>query len=223
MTLTDAHEAPVAPSANTGKLAVLAMIAVALVAATFAWWWNFNRGRKTLAFFGPTAARLIRTAPKVEILVIGENRVILPSRDEEEILGVAKSTGGPDSTDDYVLIGNILFPVYRRIDISKAPGLIHARASLLTDSSYTGENTMTAWGDFTEVVRFADDDGEVFLAFSKRRPDLHVVSEVKALRLIPKTADGWRQFIERNVKQSEAATKAEASTPPAPARTGPSE
>ena len=208
---------------GTGKLAVLAMIAVALVAATFAWWWNFNRGRKTLAFFGPQAARLIRTAPKVEILVVGETRSILPSTDQADILAVVQSTGWPNSTDDYALIGNILVPVYKRIDISKAPGLIHARASLLTDSSYTGETTLTAWGDFTEVVRFADDDGEFFLAFSKQQPDLHVVAETKAMRLIPKTADGWRQFIERNVKQAEAATSAGSATPPAPAHKVPSE
>jgi len=222
MTRTDSTAASTTYS-GTGKLAVLAMIAVALLAATFAWWWNFNRGRKTLAFFGPQAARLIRTAPKVEILVVrGPESAGRPASrsflshpsdaDQVKFLG----------TDEKALVGNGLFPVYRRIDISEAPGLIHARASLLTDSSYTGETTMTAQGDFTEVVRFADEDGEVFLAFSKQQPDLHVVSEVKAMRLIPKTADGWRQFIERNVKQAEAA-QTQAATPPGPARTDPSE
>ena len=205
MTFTDDSE-PVASYTSAGKVAVLAMIAVALVAATFAWWWNFNRGRKTLAFFGSQAARLIRTAPTVEILVVGG----------------PESTGGPASTDVKVLVGNSLFRVYRRIDISQAPGLIHARASLLTDSSYTGETILTAQGDFTEIVRFADDNGEVLLAFSKQQPDLHVVSDRKAMRLIPKTADGWRQFIERNVKQADAA-QTQAATPPAPARTAPSE
>jgi hypothetical protein len=190
-----------------GKLAVLAMIAVALVAATFAWWWNFNRGRKALAFFGPTAARLIRTAPKVEILVVGG----------------PESTGGPDSTDDKVLIGSGQFAVYRRIDISKAPGLVHARTSLLMDSSYSGGIKMTARGYYTEIVRFADDDGEVFLAFTETEGDLHFVSEVTAMRLIPKTANGWWQFIERHVKNAQATTPSATATPPEPARMAPSE
>jgi hypothetical protein len=192
---------------GSGKLAVLAMIAVALVAATFAWWWNFNRGRQTLAFFGPQAARLIRTAPKVEILVVGE----------------LESVGGSDGAAEKVRIGSGLFPVYRRVDISKAPGLIHARASLLTDSSYTGQTTLTAWGDFQEIVRFADGAGEVYLAFDESKQTLHDVSSRKSMKLIPKTADGWRQFIERNVKQAETKSNSNSATPPAPARTAPSE
>src|SRR5436305_7740425 len=51
-----------------GSFVVLAMFAVALVAASFAWWWNFQHGRRALNFYGPEAATLIRTAPKVEIL-----------------------------------------------------------------------------------------------------------------------------------------------------------
>ena len=206
MTFTDGNATPKGKPA-TGKLAVLAMISVALVAASFAWWWNFNRGRKTLAFFGPQSARLIRTAPTVEILIIGG----------------PESGGGPDSTDDKVQIGGWLFPVYRRIDISKAPGLIHARASLLTDSSYTGETTLTASDDFQKIVRFSDDDGEVCLAFDETNQTLHDVSSRKAMTLIRKTADGWRQFIERNVKQADAKAAAGAVTPPEPGRTAPLE
>jgi hypothetical protein len=52
-----------------GYLVVLAMFALALIAATFAWYVNFNRGRRTLEFFGPEAATLIRTAPKVELIL----------------------------------------------------------------------------------------------------------------------------------------------------------
>jgi hypothetical protein len=94
-----------------GKIAVLAIIAIALVAASFAWWWNFNRGRKVMAFFGPRAAHLIRTAPKVEILVIGG----------------PESAAGPGSTDDKIKLNNFTYSVFKRIDISKASGLIHAR------------------------------------------------------------------------------------------------
>jgi hypothetical protein len=187
-----------ATSAGNGKLAVLAMITVALAAASFAWWWNFNRGRKTLEFFGPQTARLIRTAPKVEILVIGG----------------PESSSGPGSTDDKVLIGNVLFSVYRRIDISKAPGLIHARTSLLADSNYSEKPPTSKSLSYIEIVRFADDDGEAFIAITE--PDGFVldVQQGTIKRLIQKTADGWRQFLARNHPLP---------TPPAPARTAPSE
>jgi hypothetical protein len=56
------------PTAVPGHFVVIAMLAVALAAAAFAWWWNFQRGRKALEFYGPEAATLVRTAPKVELL-----------------------------------------------------------------------------------------------------------------------------------------------------------
>src|SRR4051794_22769570 len=65
-----------------GHFVVLGMLAVALVAATFAWWWNFQRGRKALEFYGPETATLIRTAPKVEL-----------SRDGEPLRDISKAKG----------------------------------------------------------------------------------------------------------------------------------
>jgi len=55
---------------DRGKIAVLSMFALAIVAAAFAWWWNFRRSERCLAFYGSEAAALIRTAPLVEILEI---------------------------------------------------------------------------------------------------------------------------------------------------------
>jgi hypothetical protein len=64
---------------DRGKIAVLSMIGVAAIMATFGWWWNYSRGQRCLAFYGSEAATLIRTAPKVEIIestADGGSRVI---------------------------------------------------------------------------------------------------------------------------------------------------
>ena len=53
---------------DRGKFAVLTMFGIAVLMATFAWWWNYSRGQRCLAFYGSEAAALIRTAPKVEIV-----------------------------------------------------------------------------------------------------------------------------------------------------------
>src|SRR3954469_7082023 len=68
--------------APRGQFLVIAMLGVAVAAATFAWWWNFQRGRKALEFYGPAAATLIRTAPKVEL-----------SRDGEPVRDISKAKG----------------------------------------------------------------------------------------------------------------------------------
>jgi hypothetical protein len=156
MTTTDDHVARVTPRTSTGKLAVLAMIAVALVAATFAWWWNFNRGRKALEFYGPKAATLIRTAPKVELLT---------------------ETGA--------------------IDISKEPGLLNARASLLSDASYR-------WNEPTEsseaadcAVRFSTVRDSVVVEFNFSTQSASNSSTNRSAKLAKKTSAGWEKFLAR--------------------------
>lgn len=51
-----------------GQFVVGAMLAVAVLMATFAWWWNYNRGIHALNFYGADGAILLRTAPVVEYL-----------------------------------------------------------------------------------------------------------------------------------------------------------
>ncbi|MEX2175960.1 MAG: hypothetical protein WD872_16480 [Pirellulaceae bacterium] len=193
---------------DRGKLVVLSIFAVALVAASFAWWWNYNRGRKALEFYGPQAARLIRTAPTVEILV------------PIEWGDPAANNGDVDGG----VIPDIGYSIRRRIDVSQAPGLIHARTSLLDDASYQW-NADQREQVFTYFVRFADGADEVVIAFSE--PDGWVMqldsdtsssNDPSSRVLAKKTAAGWRAFILRNIE-----AKLAKSTPLAPAHTDPSE
>jgi hypothetical protein len=56
---------------DRGKLAVLAILLLATALAGGAWWWNYHRSRRCLALYGSEAAYLIRTAPKVELVLGG--------------------------------------------------------------------------------------------------------------------------------------------------------
>src|SRR4051812_13324226 len=98
---------------SRGWIAVLTMVGLALAAATFAWWWNYERGHRALAFYGADAATLIRTAPTVELFVSAPLET--------------RPAGGEASHETGAT---------RQLDISHAPGLIHARTSLLDDASY---------------------------------------------------------------------------------------
>jgi hypothetical protein len=171
------------PMLDRGKLAVLTMFAVALAAAMFAWWWNYSRGQRALEFYGPKAAHLIRTAPKVELLLVG-----ISDADPVETL--------PESG-----------PVMRVIDISRAPGLVHARTALLDDASYDW-NAVALPQEFEHCLRFSDGKDQVVLAFGT--PSGRILIEGSGRggsgQLVKKTAAGWLGFIDRNVKQAESGT-----------------
>jgi hypothetical protein len=167
---------------SSGQAAVIGMLALAVLAAGFAWLWNFNRGRVSLDFYGPQAARLIRTSPKVEILIVGG----------------PESAGGAQSTSDFIAMHRRQQPVFRRIDISRAAGLLNARTSLLDDASYATEPSHVSAQSFTKLIRFSDGKSEVLLAITDPDGLVEDVSRGKSMQLVKKTADGWRAFIARN-------------------------
>lgn len=153
-----------AGSLARGQSLVLAMLFVGILAAAFAWWWNFNRGREALGFFGPEAAALVRTAPRVEYL-----------------------RPPPEET----------------IDISRAPGLINARASLLSDASYDWLQPEPQLQSPHFTVRFSRGDHLVELAFDFENRVVQTSSTGRAAVLNEKTAAGWRAYLARQTKATE--------------------
>jgi hypothetical protein len=159
------------------------MIALALVAAAFAWWWNVNRGRNALDFYGAEAATLIRSAPTVEIFV----------RPTPADRGASGSDAPQASSST------------RQIDISRAPGLLNARASLLDDASYVWDRPPPAASPGPYVlIRFVDKGKQVMLRLEFDSRSLSLVPEGRQTMLVEKTAEGWRSFVSRNA-QSEPA------------------
>ena len=146
-----------------GQFVVGAMLAVAVLMATFAWWWNYNRGIQTLAFYGAEGTVLLRTAPVVEYL-----------RSEPE----------------------------GSIDISKAKGLINARAALLSDASYDWSAGEVRQESPLFSVRFRRDDRELVVRFDFENRTIHASTTDRTAKLNKKTADGWQSYLARHAKQS---------------------
>jgi hypothetical protein len=148
-------------SRHSGSRAVLGIFAVAVLMTAFAWWWNFNRGKQALDFYGPEGALLIRTAPVVEFLQ--------PS---------------PEGT----------------IDISKAPGLINARASLLSDASYDWTASDVRQESPLFSVRFRRSEQSIVVTFDFENRTVHASTTNRTARLVKKTADGWQGYLARQSK-----------------------
>lgn len=159
---------------NRGKLAVVAMLMVAVGLAAFALWFNIQRGQRSLAFWGREAAQRIQQARQVELLWLA------PATE--------------DAADgERLTIGGATYRVTRRQDISQARGLIHARTALLDDHSYVW-NRQASGGQYELAARFIADGGATTVAFDFQR---RLIAHVEAGREQPaaaKIVDGWRSY-----------------------------
>ncbi len=103
----------------SGKLVILSILTVALLAAGTSWWFRFQATHRAAEFWGPEATILIRDAPVVELVEQPQD----DAQAEGNILINAGQGGAPA-------------PNTNRRDISEARGLIHFRNALLEDRSY---------------------------------------------------------------------------------------
>lgn len=141
-----------------GQVVVVVMIGVAIIAGIFAWYWNYNRGRRALAFFGAQGATLIRLAPRVELL-------------------------RPDDRGE--------------LDLSHSPGLINARAALLSDASYEWSEQNPIWKSAISTVRFSDRRRSLEVSFDFENRTIKSSSTGRTAKLKQKTAEGWQNYLSR--------------------------
>jgi hypothetical protein len=81
------------------------------------------------------------------------------------------------------------------IDISKAPGLINARASLLSDASYEWEVSDNRQESSLSSVRFKRGDQSIVVKFDFVNRTIHASTTQRTAKLAKKTADGWQSYL----------------------------
>jgi hypothetical protein len=90
---------------------VAGLLLLGLAAAITGIWFQRHQTRRCLEFYGPAAARRIAAAPTVELLLVQPGQ-------------------GPGQLG-----------AQTRIDISKAPGLVHLRRGLVEDANFSWQAT----------------------------------------------------------------------------------
>lgn len=153
-----------------GKLAVVFMLLLGLGAALFAWQWNRSRGRQAAEFWGGDVARLIRSAPTVEAFRL--------------------KTPLSDVVADWRTVAESK-------DVSKAPGLLHARNALLEDASFEREHPSAADPLYKFAVRFSDGEKQTTLFLDPDTRQIRSDRQSANGELVPKVAEGWRKAFER--------------------------
>ncbi len=94
-----------------GTWLVAGLLLLGLAAAITGVWFQRHQTRRCLEFYGPAAARRIAAAPTVELLLV-------------------QPGPGP---------GRLV--AQTRIDVSKAPGLVHLRRGLVEDANFSWQGT----------------------------------------------------------------------------------
>jgi hypothetical protein len=130
----------------SGRIIILTAFAVALALSGGAWWYQYESSNRAAAYWGPTGARLLVKAPRVEFLELGQ-----PGE-------AAKGAS---------LAGR---PVVAEHDLSDKQGLVHLRFVFTQDAYYLWDgrrhepvNDGQRWA---YALRFAEGDQtlEVLLA-----------------------------------------------------------
>src|SRR5678810_12040 len=177
---------------TSGKIVVFSIFAVALVMAAFAWWWNRDSGYRSLQFWGNDRALIIRDAPQVQTYEV------LP------LSAVPKAGAGTVMVKKHQ--GNqILLQLDDAQDISSAPGLVHARHSLLQDPSFSwAAEPLSALQDSRNpprckyAVRFIDTTGTVTILFDFQDQYMYCVESQDGIKMSEKSRAGWLSYVRRN-------------------------
>ncbi len=111
--------APVSPSVS-GQVVILAIVGLAIVAASYAWWHQHQQGQAALAFWGPDAAWAVRHAKSAQL--------------------IDRTAPSADRANGESAIHSSVQPIGERvISLDDARGFIHARQALINDASYEWE------------------------------------------------------------------------------------
>lgn len=132
-----------------GKLTVGLLFAVGFLAAAFAWWHGFQRGRRVLALWGADKAAVMRYQSQLELAELR------PATDPAKL--------------PTIRLGDTIWQVERPKDITRAPGVVHARQALIDDPSYDWGSPpppLSSAADWKYLLTFRRDGQTVQLAFA---------------------------------------------------------
>jgi hypothetical protein len=169
--------------AHGGKIVVLGIFFVALIAAAAGLVYKYFASRQPLEMWGPAGIQVIQSAPKVELLT------------------VRTYPGPPGETLSF---GEQ--PLYVRAvqDISKAQGLIHHRHFLTEYVSYADRPLAAKERrDWQYAVRFRYEkrDPQVVVLFDLKNSRLGNLQTGQEVQVIDKIAENWQRFIERQLAE----------------------
>lgn len=167
---------------SRGQLTIVGILGLALVAAGLAVWWRHSQTRKTLEFMGPTTARLIVSADKVELLQL------------EQVDAQLETSGR-----EFFRIDGMPYQVVQTKDVSKAPGFLNARHALTMDRSYRWQDDRdTCEPVWQTAMRFSDERNEETILFCFRSKTVRRLGDPETVA-IPRIAASLQKVMDEQL------------------------
>lgn len=172
-----------------GKYVISAMVGIGMILAGFGWWVRYKSSQKVLAVWGPDAVVAIRTSDRAELLPVlkaGEGDAELGEGEPEETISIESSNYPVQSVG-----------AGKAIDITEAPGLIHARHHLVHEKGFNWDAPREDGCEpkWTIAFRFTNNDkiATMLLDFECNRA--YLVERKTEVGMRPIIADALKRFL----------------------------
>lgn len=165
-----------------GIYAVITMIGLAVAMSAFAWWWNLQRGAQCVQFWGPQAARQIRLAEQVHVY---------------QLTDAAVEKDPTDDKQSQLDCGSFQLRIEKEQEITGLRGLVHARNSLLEDTSFQWREQLPAEPRWQYALRWTEGETHVTALFALEDHCLEFAEGEKRVVLSDFALQAWRKVLPR--------------------------
>lgn len=171
-----ANDETTRPSSAASRLAIAAMLVVAVAAAVYAIWHLRGLSRRSVEYFGSSAGQLILQAAHIEAWRLKPADQLDAASTLETISGEGAKLG-----------------IIERRDVSEAPGITNVRRGLMNDASYDWDASNAESPQWSHALRFSDGNHQATLLFSHNPPQAMLSGSQQRLSTRP-VAAGLQAF-----------------------------
>lgn len=171
-----------------GRVLIVGILGVAVLAASFAWWHQKSRGQKAIQYWGASSAYLIRNADCVWLCPLNRRKHAVEGSEQGDVSGSEK-----------ILMDGVEWDIAWRRDISRARGLIHARQALIEDASFDWDReTPSVDPVWHYLIEFQEGERAMRIVFDKEEHWIGAVDQGRPQRL--NVGAGLRKFLKEQTR-----------------------
>lgn len=187
---------------NPGKLVIVGILAVALVATLFSLWYHIQNGRRALSFWGPDTALVIARAPEIDAIELvradeGTPKADAPAGDsatEPATQPAANSTHIDQRPVQRFGLGGKFYQAVAVKDASQARGVSNIRRALVLDVTYQWDAPPAGDPNWEYALEFREGPRSELVLFDFNTHQVGLARGTSTIQLDPAANDDWRKF-----------------------------